>query len=65
MAGRLPQGGAGLVSGEGGAREERVDVRSLGKGGEEGLGGYVGNRASIRTSLDLACNVVEAARRRP
>ena len=45
------------------AREKLVDANSLRKRAEEALGGYVGDLASVRTSLELACNVVEAARR--
>ena len=44
------------------AREKLVDAKALRKRAEEALGGYVGDLASIRTSLELACNVVEAAR---
>ena len=47
------------------ALEKVVDAKSLGKRAEEALGGYVGDLASIRTSIDLACNVVEAAQPRP
>ena len=45
------------------ARKKLVDANSLRKRAEEALGGYVGDLASVRTSLELACNVVEAARR--
>ena len=44
------------------AREKLVDAKSLRKRAEEALSGYVGDLKSIRTSLELACNVVEAAR---
>ena len=44
------------------AREKLIDAKSLRKRAEEALGGYVGDLKSIRTSIELACNVVEAAK---
>ena len=45
------------------AREKLIDAKSLRKRAEEALGGYVGDVASVRTTIDLACRLVEAARR--
>jgi hypothetical protein len=46
------------------AREKLIDVKSLRKRAQEALAGYVGDTAAVRTSIDLACKVVEAARRK-
>lgn len=46
------------------AREKLVDAKSLRKRAEEALSGYVGDVDSVRTSIDLACNLVDAARAR-
>ena len=43
------------------AREKRIDAKSLKKRAEEALGGYVGDVASVLTTIDLACRIVEAA----
>ena len=45
------------------AREKLIDAKALRKRAEEALGGYVGDVAGVRTSIDLACKLVEAARR--
>ncbi len=42
------------------AREKLIDAKSLRRRAEEALGGYVGDLASVRTSIELACNVVDA-----
>jgi hypothetical protein len=46
------------------ARTGRIDAKSLRRRAEEALGGYVGDLASARTSIDLACRIVEEAARR-
>ena len=46
------------------ARERLIDPGSLRKRAEEALGGYVGNLASVRTSIDLACNLVKETQAR-
>ena len=43
------------------AREKRIDAKSLKTRAEEALGGYVGDVATVRTTIDLACRIVEAA----
>lgn len=43
------------------AREKRIDAKSLKMRADEALGGYVGDVASVRTTIDLACRIVEAA----
>jgi hypothetical protein len=45
------------------AREKLIDAASLRKRAEEALKGYVGHLAAVRTSIDLACNLVAAAQR--
>ena len=45
------------------AREKLIDAKPLRKRAEEALGGYVGDVASVRTIIDVACRLVEAARR--
>lgn len=45
------------------AREKLIDAKPLRKRAEEALGGYVGDVASVRTTIDVACRLVEAARR--
>lgn len=40
------------------ARENLIDAETLRKRAEEALRGYVGNTESVRTSIDLACNLV-------
>lgn len=43
------------------ARDKLIDARSLRKRAEEALGGYVGDTGTVRTSIDLACTLVQAA----
>jgi len=43
------------------ARKGLIDSASLRKRAEEALGGYVGNLDSVRTSIDVACRLVDAA----
>lgn len=45
------------------AREKLVDAKTLRKRAEEALGGYVGDVTSVRSSIELACALVEAARK--
>ena len=45
------------------AREKLVDAKSMRKRAEEALGGYVGDVTAVKNSIDLACKLVEAARR--
>ena len=45
------------------AREKLIDAKSLRKRAGEALGGYVGDVAVVRNSIDLACNLIDAARR--
>ena len=45
------------------AREKLIDAGSLRKRAEEALKGYVGDLAAVRTSIELACNLVAAAQR--
>lgn len=47
------------------AREKLIDAKSLRKRAGEALGGYVGDVASVRTSIELACKMVESARGKP
>lgn len=42
------------------ARKGLIDSRSLRKRAEEALGGYVGRLESVRTSIDVACRLVDA-----
>lgn len=53
------------------ADQDRDDIRLLAKKGlinsaavrkraEEALGGYVGNTASVQTSIDIACRIIDA-----
>ena len=44
------------------AREKLIDAKQLRKRAEEALGGYVGDVASVRTTIDLAWRIVEAVR---
>lgn len=44
------------------AREKLIDAGRLRKRAEEALKGYVGDLAAVRTSIELACNLVAAAR---
>ena len=41
-----------------------LDAESLRKRAEEALGGYVGDAAPLRTSIDIACRLVDAKRPR-
>lgn len=43
------------------ARKGLIDSVSLRKRAEEALGGYVGNLESVRTSIDVACHIVDSA----
>ena len=43
------------------AREKLIDAGRLRKRAEEALKGYVGDLAAVRTSIELACNLVAAA----
>lgn len=43
------------------AREGLIDARALRKRAEEALGGYVGDLDSVRTSIDVACRLIESA----
>jgi len=45
------------------AREKLIDAKKLRKRAEEALAGYVGDVASVRTTIDLTCRLVEAARK--
>jgi hypothetical protein len=45
------------------AREKLIDAAGLRKRAEEALKGYVGDLAAVRTSIELACNLVAAAQR--
>lgn len=46
------------------ARERLIDARRLRRRAEEALAGYVGNLEAVRTSIDLACNLVKAIQAR-
>lgn len=46
------------------ARDKLIDAALLRKRAEEALGGYVGETGTVRTSIDLACAIVQAARGR-
>jgi hypothetical protein len=41
-----------------------IDAGALRRRAEEALGGYVGDVAAVRTSIDIACRLVEAKARR-
>jgi hypothetical protein len=45
------------------AREKLIDAGSLRQRAEEALKGYVGDLAAVRTSIELACNLVAAVQR--
>lgn len=45
------------------AREKLIDAKQLRTRAEEALGDYVGDVGSVRTTIDLACRLVEAVRR--
>jgi hypothetical protein len=45
------------------AREKLIDAGSLRKRAEEALKGHVGDLAAVRSSIELACNLVAAAQR--
>jgi len=45
------------------AREGLIDSASLRKRAGEALGGYVGDLGSVRDSIDIACRLIESARR--
>jgi len=42
------------------AQKGLIDSAAVRKRAEEALGGYVGNTASVRTSIDIACQVIDA-----
>ena len=42
------------------AREGLIDSQSVRKRAEEALEGYVGNVAPVRTSIDIACRLIES-----
>jgi hypothetical protein len=42
------------------AREGLIDARALRRRAEAALGGYVGDLDSVRTSIDVACRLIEA-----
>lgn len=44
------------------ARMHLVDSTAVRKRAEEALGGYVGNIAPVRTSIDIACQLIDAER---
>jgi hypothetical protein len=46
------------------ARDKLIDAGGLRQRAEEALEGYVGDLAAVRTSIDLACNLVAAVRSR-
>ncbi|MGQ0652953.1 MAG: DUF6036 family nucleotidyltransferase [Betaproteobacteria bacterium] len=46
------------------ARENLIDAASLRRRAEEALQNYVGNTAEIRTSIELACNLITNAQQR-
>ena len=45
------------------ARRGLINSKALRRRAEEALGGYIGNLESARTSIDLACRIVDAARK--
>jgi hypothetical protein len=47
------------------AREGLIESAALRRRAEEALGGYVGNPESVRTSIEVACRLVDAERRAP
>lgn len=44
------------------AQKGLIDSAAIRKRAEEALGGYIGNTASVRTTLDIACQVIDAER---
>lgn len=46
------------------ARERLIDAASVRKRAEEALGAYVGDIAAVRTLIEIACRVIDDARRR-
>jgi hypothetical protein len=44
------------------ARKGLIDAAGLRKRAQEALGGYVGNTAPVRTSIDVACQLIDAER---
>lgn len=46
------------------AREKLIDARSLRKRAEEALAGYVGDPGTVRTSIELACSLVDSMQKR-
>ena len=45
------------------ARRGLINSKALRRRAEEALGGYIGNLESARRSIDLACRIVDAARK--
>ena len=46
------------------AKKRLIDSATLRQRAEKALGGYVGNLETVRTSIDIACRVVDAVRKR-
>jgi hypothetical protein len=46
------------------AREKLIDADTLRRRAEQALKGYVGDLGAVRTSIELACNLVSAIQRR-
>lgn len=44
------------------ARKGLIDSGSLRRRAEEALGGYIGDAAPVRTSIDIACRLIDAER---
>ncbi len=44
------------------AKRGLIDSASLRKRAEEALGGYVGDVGSVRTSIDIACRLIDSVR---
>jgi len=44
------------------AKRGLIDSASVRKRAEEALGGYVGDVGSVRTSIDIACRLIESVR---
>ena len=45
------------------ARRRLIDAKALRRRATEALGGYVGDLDSVRTSIDLACRIVDESRK--
>jgi hypothetical protein len=46
------------------AKQGLIDSASLRKRAEEALGGYVGDQEYVRTSIDIACRLIDSVRAR-